>query len=124
MYVQIKNFSENVERDFSEALRAISEDSSIRKIIFDVRNNPGGYLTEVSQILGYFVPEGEPTAIMSYGEREISYKSVGNSIINPHNYEIIILQNKGSASASEIFTGTMKDYLPKTVIMGEKSYGK
>ncbi len=50
-YLQVKNFSEHVEDDFLQALHDISTDRQVRKIIFDVRNNPGGYLAEVSQIL-------------------------------------------------------------------------
>ncbi len=123
-YLQIKNFSEHVEDDFLKALQDITADRQVRKIIFDVRNNPGGYLAEVSQILGYFLPEWSPTATMSYGKREISYTSHGNIILNPRNYQVIILQNAGSASASEIFAGTMKDYFSNIIIMGDKSYGK
>ncbi len=61
---------------------------------------------------------------MSYGEREISYTSHGDIALNLSSYKVIILQNAGSASASEIFAGTMKDYFPNITLMGDKSYGK
>ncbi len=123
-YIQIKNFWDEVEKEFQKALQSIQSDTSVKKIIFDVRNNPGGYLDEVSKILGYFVPEGEPTAIVSYGQKEIQYKSRWENVIDFWKYKLILLQNAGSASASEIMLGTIKDYYPHAVLMGEKSFGK
>jgi C-terminal processing protease CtpA/Prc len=68
-------------------------------------------------ILSYFVPKGEPTAIVSSGTRDTDYVSLGFETINPNNYNYIVLQNSGSASASEILVGTLKDYFPETVII-------
>jgi carboxyl-terminal processing protease len=97
---------------------------SIDKIIFDLRNNPGGYLSEVSTMLSYFIDEWSPTAIIDYGSRELEYSSVGYDLIDFSNYELIFIQNGGSASASEIMVGSVKDYYADAVIIGEQSYGK
>jgi carboxyl-terminal processing protease len=74
-YVQIKNFGEDVDSEFKLALEAILEEKNIKKIIFDLRNNPGGYLGEVSSMLSYFVEKGLPTAIVDYGNRQVNYTS-------------------------------------------------
>ena len=96
----------------------------MRKVIFDLRNNPGGYLWKVSTMLSYFVPKWEPTAIVSTGENDINYKSLGFDLIDFSEYELVFLENGGSASASEIMIGTVKDYYPEATIVGEKSFWK
>lgn len=123
-YIQIKSFWSSVTSEFKQALEAIKEDTWIKKIIFDVRNNPGGYLDEVAYMLSYFVPEGEPTAVIDYGETQREFTSRWYDLIDPSKYEFVFLQNWGSASASEIMVGTMKDYFPEMTIIGEKSFWK
>lgn len=123
-YIQIKSFWNNVTTEFKEALTEIQSDKWIRKIIFDVRNNPGWYLDEVAYMLSYFVPEWESTAIIDYGNYEKEYKSRWYNIIDTSKYEFVFLQNWGSASASEIMVGTMKDYFPEMTIIWEKSFWK
>jgi carboxyl-terminal processing protease len=123
-YIQIKNFGESVDSEFKDALEAILEERGTTKIIFDLRNNPGGYLGEVSTMLSYFVEEGNSTAIIDYGSREIKYSSKWFDLIDFSNYELIFLQNGWSASASEIMIGTVKDYYPDAIIIGEQSFWK
>lgn len=122
--ITIKNFGERVDTDFYDVLGQISEDTSIKKIIIDLRNNPGGYLDKVSAMLGSILPEGVATAIVESEGNEHFYRSLGRGILDATKYEIILLQNSGTASASEIMIGTLDDYYPEIVIMGEKSYGK
>lgn len=123
-YIQIKNFGEHVADDLKNTLKTIHDDRTITKIIFDLRNNPGGYLDQVSGILSYFLKEWEPTAVVNYGKLEQSLPSKWDTQLNLSNYKIIFLQNKGTASASEIMIWTLKDYFPKSIIVGEQSYGK
>jgi len=123
-YIQIKSFWDDVTKQFKQSLEAISQDTSIKKIIIDVRNNPGWYLNEVAYMLSYFVPKGEATVQIDYGESDTQYKSLGFELINPSSYELVILQNTGSASASEILVGTLKDYFPDATIIWENSFGK
>ncbi|USN58785.1 MAG: hypothetical protein H6767_01475 [Candidatus Peribacteria bacterium] len=56
-YIQIKNFGDHVARDFVEALNSLKEKTKVRKVIIDLRNNPGGYLDQVNLMLSYFVPK-------------------------------------------------------------------
>ncbi|MDP2091271.1 MAG: S41 family peptidase [Candidatus Gracilibacteria bacterium] len=123
-YIQIKSFGENVSNDFKKTLVNIKEQKNINKIIIDVRNNGGGYLTEVAEILSYFVEEGKNTAVVKYHDNETNYTSKGYNFIDFSKYKIIILQNSGTASASEILIGTLKDYYPNLVLVGENTYGK
>jgi len=99
-------------------------DTNIKKIIFDVRNNPGWYLDEVSYMLSYFVPEWEATAIIEYTDSKKEFISRWYDLLDASKYELVFLQNGWSASASEIMVGTMKDYFPDMTIIGEKSFGK
>lgn len=123
-YIQIKNFWPNVFDEFTSTLESLEKEKRVKRIIIDVRNNPGGYLDQVSKILWYFVPEGEATAIVDYGAREQKYMSEWLEKIDFSNYKIMLLQNGGSASASEILVGSIKDYHPESTIVWEKSFGK
>lgn len=123
-YIQMKNFWDNADKQFKEALEDIKSNRWIKKIIFDLRNNPGWYLWEVSSILSYAVEKWEPTAIVSNGERDLPYVSLGFDLIDFSEYELVFLQNWGTASASEIMVGTMKDYYPNATIIWEQSFGK
>lgn len=123
-YIQIKSFWNNVTSEFKQALEEVSKDTSIKKIIFDVRNNPGWYLNEVSYMLSYFVPKWEATAIIDYWNSDMEYTSKWYDLIDIEKYEIVFLQNWWSASASEIMVGTMKDYFPSITIIWEKSFWK
>ena len=123
-YIQIKNFWNRADSEFKTALEALQEKESVKKIIFDLRNNPGGYLWEVSTILSYAVPKGEATAIVSTGNDDLAYRSLGYEIVDFSDYEMIFLQNGGTASASEIMIGTMKDYYPESKIIWVQSFWK
>jgi len=123
-YIQIKSFWNNVTKQFREALDEVVADTNIKKIIFDVRNNPGWYLDEVSYMLSYFVPEWEATAIIEYTDSKKEFISRWYDLLDASKYELVFLQNGWSASASEIMVGTMKDYFPDMTIIGEKSFGK
>jgi len=123
-YIQIKNFWEKVDTQFIESLEQIAADEAVTKIIIDVRNNPGWYLNKVSNILWYFVPKWEATAIVSYGWKDLQYTSTGKQLIDFNNYELVALQNGWSASASEIMIWTIKDYYPETTIIWEQSFWK
>lgn len=98
---------------------------SAGKLIIDLRNNPGGSLQEVADMLSDFVDKDQPVVITTsrYSEEEIV--SSGRKTIDFSKIKIIILINSSTASASEIMAGTIKDYFPaNTIIVGETSYGK
>ena len=123
-YIRIKNFWENVDSEFEKALEAVKNEASTEKIIIDLRNNPGGYLDEVSNLLSHFLEKWLPTAVVDSWKNQAEYKSIGYDTIDLTQYEVVLLQNCGTASASEIMIGTLKDYFPDIVIIGEQSFGK
>ena len=75
-------------------------------------------------MLGYVVPEWEKTAIVKYNWWNNTFYSKWLNIVDLNKYEVIILQNSGTASASEIMIWTLKDYFPKIVSIGENTYWK
>jgi carboxyl-terminal processing protease len=89
-----------------------------------VRNNGGWYLDQVAEMLSYMVPENEPTAIIKYLNGDRVLKSQWYKIVDFNDYKIVVLQNSWTASASEILAGTIKDYYPDSVSIGEQSYWK
>lgn len=121
-YLKIHQFSEAARSSFRDASIKILNGSADR-IVLDLRNNPGGYL-EVSQyIAGWFLPKGELVAIEDFGGDipNNEYKAGGPS--NLADYPLIILINKGSASASEILAGALRDNRSVQLI-GDQSFGK
>ena len=123
-YIKIKNFWATVSEEFTKSLEIIKGNWNVKKIIFDLRNNPGGYLDQVNEMLSNFVPAGEPVSVIKYINKTIHNDSTWIQSLDFWNYELVVLQNTGTASASEIFIGTLKDYFPKTIIVWEKSYWK
>ncbi|OGZ65176.1 MAG: hypothetical protein A2998_02245 [Candidatus Staskawiczbacteria bacterium RIFCSPLOWO2_01_FULL_37_25b] len=121
-YVQIFQFDESLSGDFKNGVYQILQ-SPAKKIILDLRNNPGGYLETAQEIAGYFLKKGQTVTIEDFGEgkEQNIYVSQGNGELA--NYPIVVLINQGSASASEILAGTLRDNRNVRLI-GEKSFGK
>lgn len=121
--LRIYQFSQSLTSDFNQAAVEISNNPEIKKIIIDLRNNPGGYL-EVSQtIAGWFLNSEDVVVIEDFGQgkEQKVYKAEGNSRFV--DYPTVILINQGSASASEILAGALKDNR-NIKLIGEKSFGK
>lgn len=123
-YIKLKMFWDLVSEQFVEELEKIKSDKNIKKIIIDVRNNPGWFLVWVTDMLSYFVPKWENTAVVKYIEWSKNYVSSWEDLIDFSKYKIILLQNWWSASASEILVWTIKDYYPDATIIWETSYWK
>ena len=123
-YIELKFFGPTIFKDFKAALEELKETKGIKKVIIDLRSNPGWYLDQVTNILGFFVAQWEPTAVVKYQDSEMSYKSKWYDLIDFSNYKLVILQNSWSASASEIMIWTIKDYYPEAVLIWEKTYWK
>ncbi len=121
-YVKLYQFSEKIDSDFRKIVIEIL-DSPAKKIILDLRNNPGGYLERAQDIAGWFLERGQIVVIEDFGgkkEQEI-YKTEGNAKLL--SYPLVILINKGSASASEILASSLRDNRGIKII-GETSFGK
>lgn len=102
-----------------------NEIQNASKIIIDLRDNPGGSLQEVADMLGDFIAKDQPVVVTRSRYEEDTVVSIGRKIIDFSQKKIVILVNGSTASASEIMAGTLKDYLGKNVILvGETTYGK
>ncbi|MDD5213693.1 MAG: S41 family peptidase [Candidatus Gracilibacteria bacterium] len=123
-YMNIRIFGDNVTSDFKTSLNDLKTKTNTRKLIIDLRNDPGGYLDSVADILSYFVPAGENVAVVKYQGITQNYMSKGYTDYDFSKLKIVLLVNGGSASASEIMAGTLKDYYPNLNLVGEKTYGK
>ena len=123
-YIKMKFFWPSIASEFRESLEILKTDTKIKKIIFDLRWNGWGYLDQVSYILWNFIERWEKTAVVRYTNRTQNYYSKWYDEIDFSKYELIALENGWTASASEIFIGTLKDYFPETTIIWENSYGK
>lgn len=121
-YIKLYHFSENADTEFRDKAVEIL-DSPAKKIILDLRNNPGGYLERAQDIAGWFLEKGQVVVIEDFGDKQEQniYKAKGNSKF--FDYPIIILINEGSASASEILASAIRDNLGAKLV-GETSYGK
>lgn len=121
-YIKLYHFHQNAGIHFrKEAFKIL--DSQAKKIIFDLRDNPGGFLDISQEIASWFLERGEVVVIEDFGkEREKKeYKADGNELFL--RYPMVILINQGSASASEILAGALRDNRGIKLI-GEKSFGK
>ena len=121
-YIRLKSFNENSDKQFLKSVKEFEKKSNIKGYVFDLRNNPGGLLTQAINITDFFLEDGE---IVSTKGRKVSetrkfFARKGDEIKGK---PIVVLINNGSASASEIFAGALKDH-KRAIILGENSYGK
>tara|TARA_B100001564_G_scaffold357500_1_gene373870 strand:- start:4602 stop:5738 length:1137 start_codon:yes stop_codon:yes gene_type:complete len=121
-YVRLKSFNENSDKQFLKSIKKFEKNKKIKGYIIDLRNNPGGLLTQAINITDYFLNDGE---IVSTKGRNISEtrKFFARSGDEVRGKPVVVLINNGSASASEIFAGALKDH-KRAIILGENSYGK
>ena len=119
-YIVISSFAENTPAGVKEALDDF-DSKKIKKLIIDVRNNPGGELNSLLDTLRLFMPKGDILYINYKDEKNrITYKNDKN---RSGKYEIVILANENSASAAEAFSASMKDAKVATVV-GRTTFGK
>lgn len=121
--IELYNFSATSPNLFRGALREFVESGS-DKLIIDLRNNPGGYLEAALDMASWFLPTGKIVVTEDFGEKKEKreYRSKGYDIFND-NLKMAILVNRGSASASEILAGALREY-NKAILVGEKTFGK
>lgn len=120
--ISLFNFAAKVETDFREALREFLLSRS-NKLILDLRGNPGGFLDASIDISSWFLPAGKAVVLEKFGEGESKiFRSKGYNIFN-NKLKMVILVDKGSASASEIVAGALQDHGVATLI-GTNTFGK
>ncbi|MDD2336649.1 MAG: S41 family peptidase [Geobacteraceae bacterium] len=124
-YVRIAQFQEKTDEDLVKALQTLKKENggSLKGLILDMRNDPGGLLDQAVRVADHFIAEGElivytegrdPDSKMRFSSRK------GNKEIG---YPMVVLINGGSASASEIVAGALQDH-NRAVILGTQSFGK
>lgn len=117
-YLRITNFNETVV-DELKAEYARLEAEGMKRIILDLRDNPGGLLTESVGVAEMFVKQGPVVSIVEHDGTKTVYESQSNGCP----YPIVVLVNHGSASAAEIVAGAVQD-TQAGILMGTKTYGK
>jgi len=121
-YLRLTSFNENSGEQIKNQIRKLEKDENINSYILDLRNNPGGLLSQAIRISDFFLDNGE---IVSTKSRKVSenrkWFAKKGDLINGKT--LIVLINYGSASASEIVAGALQDH-KRAIILGENSYGK
>lgn len=119
-YIKLSEFNANAASEMKNVLDIIDE-KKIKKVILDLRDNPGGEVSQVVEIAKNFVPKGVITRLefRSDLEKDITYFSDLKNL----KYKLEVLVNSNSASASEILAGALQD-TKSGVLIGEKTYGK
>ena len=121
-YLRLTSFNENSSEQIKDKIKEMNQNDSLKAYILDLRNNPGGLLSQAIKITDFFLNKGEIVSTKgrkSYENRKWFAKN--GDITNGK--ALIVLINYGSASASEIVAGALKDHKRATII-GENSYGK
>jgi len=120
-YIQFYHFTETSVTQFRKTVKDVLQ-SNPNGIVLDLRNNPGGYLEVAIDVASWFLPKRELVVIEDYGNGDqIEHRSKGYESLE--NIPTIVLINQGSASASEILAGALRD-IRGIQIVGQKSFGK
>ena len=121
-YLRLTSFNENSSEQIKNKIKEFKKNENLKNYILDLRNNPGGLLSQAIKITDFFLDDGEIVSTKSkkkYESRKFFAKK--GDLINGDT--IVVLINYGSASASEIVAGALKDH-KRAIIIGENSYGK
>jgi len=121
-YIRLTSFNENSSDQIENKIKALEKKQGVKAYILDLRNNPGGLLSQAIRISDFFLDSGE---ILSTKSRQASEnrKWFAKKGDLTNGKTLIVLINYGSASASEIVAGALKDH-KRAIILGENSYGK
>ena len=121
-YIRLTSFNDNSSQQIKKQIKNLKDNKNIKAFILDLRNNPGGLLNQAIKITDFFLEDGEIVSTKSRKKSENRrwFANKGD-IINGKT--LLVLINYGSASASEIVAGALKDH-KRAIILGENSYGK
>ena len=121
-YIRLTAFNENSSNQIKKKINEFNKNENIEKFILDLRNNPGGLLSQAIKITDFFLSNGEIVSTKSRQENENrKWFAQAGDILNGET--LVVLINNGSASASEIVAGALKDH-KRAILVGENSYGK
>lgn len=121
-YIRLTSFNENSGKQIKQEIQRFEKNKNVKSYILDLRNNPGGLLSQAVKISDFFLNNGEIVSTKSRKKAENrKYFAKKGDITNGKT--LIVLINYGSASASEIVAGALKDH-KRAILLGENSYGK
>ena len=121
-YIRLTSFNENSARQIKKAINKFEKNKNLKSYILDLRNNPGGLLSQAIKISDFFLDNGEIVSTKSRQQSE-NRKWFAKKGDLTKGKTILVLINYGSASASEIVAGALKDH-KRAILIGENSYGK
>ena len=121
-YIRLTSFNENSGKQIEKNIKNLEKNNNIKSYILDLRNNPGGLLSQAIKISDFFLDSGEIVSTKSRKKSE-NRKWFANEGDLIKGKTLIVLINYGSASASEIVAGALKDH-KRAILLGENSYGK
>ena len=121
-YIRLTSFNENSGEQIKSEIKKLEKNDKVNAYILDLRNNPGGLLSQAIRISDFFLDNGEIVSTKSRKPSE-NRKWFANQGDLTKGKTLIVLINYGSASASEIVAGALKDH-KRAIILGETSYGK
>jgi carboxyl-terminal processing protease len=125
VYIRLSEFGDNTNSEWQQIAESVSnqmkKDKSIKGVVFDLRNNPGGYLNDAIYIISEFVGSGTAVEQEDSDGKITKYPVSGKGLLT--DVPVVVLINKGSASASEIVSGSLQDHKRATLV-GENSFGK
>ena len=124
-YIRLSQFGDNTNSEWTNLVKNLSnqiaQDKNVKGIVFDLRNNPGGYLTDATFIASEFLPKGEVVVVQDNGTDKSDLNAMRDGLLLSQ--KLVVLINKGSASASEIVAGALRDH-NRAKLVGDTSFGK
>lgn len=122
-YIRLASFTQNAGKEVRDAMVELKKNPGLKNVILDVRGNPGGLLHESINIVNVFVPQGQE--VVSTKGKVQEWDKVYRTLNQPVDTDIpvVVLTNRGSASASEIVSGSIQD-LDRGVVIGQRTFGK
>lgn len=121
-YIQVDSFDSGVAEDFKKQITEL-KNGGAKGIIIDLRSNGGGIVDEATGIADLFLKENE-TILITKGKDEKEETTVSKNKPIIQDIPLVVLVNEGTASASEILAGALKDKYPNTTVVGKTTYGK
>ncbi len=123
LYMELISFSRDVARHISQAILQARQDHPIKGVVLDLRNNPGGYLSQAVGICDVFLPPGKTVVTVKSRTQSTQVEKTRRPTVVPADIPLVILVNRFSASASEIVSGALAVH-GRAVTVGERTFGK
>jgi carboxyl-terminal processing protease len=125
VYIRLSQFGDSTHTEWQSVAatvdRQLKANKDIRGVILDLRNNPGGYLNDAVSVVSEFIPDGIAVLQENREGERAGYEVTGKGLL--YDVPLVVLINKGSASASEIVAGALQDH-KRAILVGETSFGK